>query len=119
MSKRSELKFLGDVLDHRREARDLVAGTTVDDFVANRQLQLAVTHLLQIIGEAAYHLSAETRGQCPEVPWTDIIGMRHRLVHDYAQVSYRFVWETATRDLDPMIAAIEKILPPEPPDSAR
>jgi uncharacterized protein with HEPN domain len=37
---------------------------------------------LQIIGEAAYALPPELRAQRAEIPWTEIIGMRHILVHD-------------------------------------
>jgi uncharacterized protein with HEPN domain len=118
MPKHHDVKYLGDILDYGREARALVAGVSIEDFLANRVLQLALAHLIQIIGEAAFKLPVATREQAPEVPWADIIGMRHRLVHDYGMVSYRFLWEAATEDLEPLIRAVETILTPPGPPSA-
>jgi uncharacterized protein with HEPN domain len=111
MAKHHDVKYLGDIVDFGREARTMVEGVSLDEFLANRQMQLALAHLVQIIGEAAYKLPAESREQMPDVPWADIIGMRHRLVHDYGMVSYRFLWETAMDDLEPLIQAVERRLP--------
>ena len=43
--------------------------------------------------------------------------MRHRIVHDYRNVNLDVLWDTVTDDLPPLIAALETVVPPEPPDS--
>ena len=76
--------------------------------------QLALAHLLMIIGEAASRVSVPTREKHPDIPWPRIVGMRHRLVHDYVRTDFGVVWDTATEDLQPLIAALEKLGLKEP-----
>jgi hypothetical protein len=51
---------------------------------ADANLRLALIHLIQIIGEAGRQVSREFSDRYPEIPWADIIGMRHKVVHDYS-----------------------------------
>ena len=53
---------------------------------ADENLRLALTHLVQIIGEAGRQVSREFSDRHPEIPWADIVGMRHKVVHDYLGV---------------------------------
>jgi uncharacterized protein with HEPN domain len=76
---------------------------------------LAISKALEIIGEAAARISAEMRTAHPEIPWSDIIGMRNRLVHEYLRVDLRKVSDTARDDIPPLIALIEPLEPPENP----
>jgi len=117
MTKRSEEMYLADMLQYAREARALAAGRTTEDFQSDRTLQLALTYLVQIVGEAASKMSASSREVLPELPWGEMAGMRNRIVHDYANVSYQIVWNVVQNRLDELIAALEKITPPEPPSA--
>ena len=74
---------------------------------------LALVKSIEIIGEAASNVSLETRNEYRDISWTDIIGMRHRLVHGYSDVNFDTVWSTATDYLPPLIAALERILATE------
>lgn len=49
---------------------------------ADEDLRLALTHLVQTLGEAARRVSSPFQQAHPEVPWRKIIGMRHKVVHD-------------------------------------
>jgi hypothetical protein len=60
---------------------------------------------LQIIGEAAYALPKELRDQRSDIPWNEIIGMRHILVHDYFVIDIDIVWGAVDRDLPDIKAA--------------
>ncbi len=62
-------------------------------------VRVYVVHNLQIIGEAAYKLSANLRSQHADVPWPKILGLRHILVHDYFRVDYEIVWGVVELDL--------------------
>ena len=71
--------------------------------------QVWVVYHLQVLGEAARKLSSTIRAQYPEVPWTQIIGMRNILVHDYFGIDRDVVWAVVERDLPrlkPQITAI-------------
>lgn len=78
-------------------------------FEQDSNLFLAVTHLIQIIGEAARRVSEEFRGTHPEIPWATIVGMRHKIVHDYIHIDVETVWETATIDLPTLVEQLEQI----------
>jgi uncharacterized protein with HEPN domain len=65
---------------------------------------------LQIIGEAARALPEEVRALAPEIPWSNIIGMRNILVHGYFEIDTDIVWNTATRDVPALKPAMERLL---------
>ncbi|HEV7238807.1 MAG TPA: HepT-like ribonuclease domain-containing protein [Thermoanaerobaculia bacterium] len=117
MTKTSEAKYVADMLEYARKAVAMSEGVTVETFNEDEKLQLALAHLVQIIGEAAGRTGEATRAALSSVAWSQIIGMRHRLVHDYGNINYDVVWDTATNDLPPLIAALEKFTPPEPPSA--
>ena len=83
---KSDRVRLQHMLDAAREALSFVREKTREDLDQDRLLVLALVKAIEIIGEAAYQVSSETRSQIPEVPWEDIIGMRHRLVHAYFEI---------------------------------
>lgn len=47
----------------------------------------------------------------PEIPWADIVGMRHKVVHDYLGVDEDIVWQVVTEDLPQLLPTLESILP--------
>jgi len=70
-----------------------VQGLSKQDYDADENLRLALVHLVQIIGEAARHGSETTRTALPDIPWREITGMRHKIVHDYMDTDEDLVWE--------------------------
>ena len=72
-------------------------------------LNLALTRLVELVGEAAWFVLNEFRAQHPEVPWADIVGMRQHLTHGYADINYDDVWRVIQEDLPPLIAQIQAI----------
>lgn len=110
---RRDPAYLLDILIAAREALEFVAGVTRDEFERSRLHQRAVVKALEMIGEAARRISAETQAAHPGLSWSDMIGMRNRLVHGYFEVDLKKVWDTVQDDLPPLIAALESIVPPE------
>ena len=74
------------MLDAAREAVGFVQGRTRSDLNRDRQLVLALVKGIEIIGETAYQVTPATRQQTCGIPWDDMIGMRHRLVHAYFDI---------------------------------
>lgn len=70
---------------------------------------------LETIGEAARKLSDDVKTAHPHIPWTDIVGMRHRLIHDYFRLDLRKIWDTNQQDIPKLIAMLEPLVPPEAP----
>ncbi len=90
-----------------RDAISYMTDRTRADLDADSMLARAVLHAVQEIGEAASQVSEPTRELIPSVPWTQIVGMRHRLVHVYWGIDLSLVYEVVERHLRPLLAAID------------
>lgn len=110
---RDDEAYLLDMLLAARDGLRFTTGLTFAQFEGSRLQQYAVLKAIEIIGEAAAHISAETKKTHADLPWTDIIGMRNRLVHGYFDVNIVRVWETVQDDLPRLISQIEPLVPPE------
>ena len=89
---RDDAARLLDMLLAAREAAALADGLTFAAFESNRMAQLAILKAVETVGEAASHVGADTRESNPEIPWSGIVGMRHRLVHGYFRINLARVW---------------------------
>ena len=107
--------YVGHMLDMARKAVGKTAGLSRARYDADENLRLALTHLVQIIGEAARNVSREFCDEHPEIRWADIIGMRHKVVHDYLGVDEDIVWQVVTEDLPELVSALEPLAPLLPP----
>lgn len=86
MADPDDLVYIGHMLDMTRRASTALQGKSHVDYEADEIPQLGLTHLVQVIGEAARRVSSKFQQSHPEIPWRRIIGMRHRIVHDYMRV---------------------------------
>jgi uncharacterized protein with HEPN domain len=112
MARRDDLVRLRHMLDHAREAAELVRGRSRGDLDSDRVLGLALVRLLEIVGEAANRVSEETRRQQPAIPWSQIVSLRHRLIHGYDSVDLDILWALLQSDVPALVAALESIVPP-------
>ena len=71
--------------------------------VDRNALALALTHLIQIIGEAASNVSRDFCDSHPEIPWANIVGMRHKVVHDYLGTDDKIVWQVVRPNLPELV----------------
>ena len=107
---------LRHMLDYAREAVELTKDKTQDDLGTERILDLALLHLITMIGEAANRIPSEFQAGHSVIPWAQIVGMRNRLVHEYDEINYNVLWLTVTEDLAVLISQLEKIVPPKDAD---
>ncbi len=100
------------MLDMARQARELVADRTRADYDADVALRLALAHLVQNIGEAARRVSPQVQKAHPDIPWRNIVGIRHKVVHEYFYVDYDIIWDVVTSDLPALMSKLEQIAGP-------
>ena len=101
-----------DIIESARMACSYVADIERDDFVRNVQLQDAVIRRIEILGEAARRVSAQFREQHPEIPWSDMIGVRNWLAHGYDDVDLDLVWVTVQEEVPELLNRLVSLVPP-------
>lgn len=88
-----------------------VEGMTEAEFAADEKTFDAVVRKLEVIGEAANHVTAETRDRLPALPWATMIAQRHVAIHHYRKLSPIRIWSTVRDDLPRLIRTLEEYLP--------
>jgi len=92
---RREPSFLKDILSACRKIEAIVAATSEGSFRRDDVLPPAVLHHLTMIGEAVSRLSDGLRASYPDVPWRQIVAVRHRIVHGYFDLDWQILWDAA------------------------
>lgn len=100
------------IRDAAESAARFIAGRTREDLETDEMLRLALTKLVEIVGEAAKQLTSDGRARFPEVAWDDAARMRDRLVHHYFDVDLDVLWATVTQDLPAVLEALGPDLGP-------
>lgn len=111
---RRDEQRLDDILEALDWIGKAIAGRTETDFLADEILCYAVAQKLTVIGEAVTRLSPEIRARHSSVPWSDIVGLRNILVHEYFGIYWPLVWQTAVDDapvLRRQVAALRSVDP--------
>ena len=106
-----------DMLTFARRALRHLGRTSESDFASDALLQDAVIRCVLVVGEAANGVSPGFREEHPEVPWSDICGMRNRLVHDYLGVDLGLVRDVVAHRLPALVVALEPLAAPDGYDS--
>ena len=110
MTQKDDTVYLREILDCVAQIETYTQNVTFEIFRQERMRQDAVIKQIENIGEAARKLSEGFRKKHFEVPWLQIINMRHRIAHEYSSLDLQAVWDTATMDLLPLREAIQGIL---------
>ncbi|MEK9175270.1 MAG: DUF86 domain-containing protein [Patescibacteria group bacterium] len=100
--------YLSHILDAIETIEDFCSGKNYEDFKGDKLLQDGLIRELEIIGEAAKHLSEEYKNRISDIPWKDIVGMRDRLIHYYFGVDLEAVWKTVNNDIQRLKTVIQE-----------
>lgn len=113
--------FIGHMLAAIDRLSELMARTDRKTFDSDWVVQDAVIREREVLGEAAGRVSDEFVRAHPEIPWREITGIRHKLIHDYFGIDLGIVWSTANvnvPEVDPLIrAATATLVTNDSPDA--
>ena len=102
-------------IQHLHEAAEkalaFTRGKSRQDLEDDELLRLALTKLVEIVGEAAKQVSEPTRLANPAVPWSAAARTRDRLTHHYFDIDLDILWTTITEDFPKFLEVL-----PEPPE---
>jgi uncharacterized protein with HEPN domain len=104
-------KYLYDALQAGRNIRVFCEGKTLADYQADRQLRSATERQFEIIGEALRKLSSEDAATVTRISeYQRIIAFRNILIHGYAEIDDRIVWDVLQNKLPRLIEELEPLL---------
>ncbi|MCB9076710.1 MAG: DUF86 domain-containing protein [Anaerolineaceae bacterium] len=108
--RKDDLIRLHHMLDAANEALAFAEDNTRIDLDSNRMLTLSLVKCIEIIGEAAVNISKDSREALPQIPWSNIVGMRNRLIHAYFSINLDIIWKTVQENLPDLVQELEKIV---------
>lgn len=109
----AETDYLRHMLDEAVYLQEQSADLSAGDFQTDPTFQRAFVRSLEIIGEAAKHVSEPFRSRYPAVQWRAMAGMRDRMIHDYLGVDYGIVWDVVRNKVPQLRQELERILAAE------
>jgi uncharacterized protein with HEPN domain len=110
MSQHKTSVSLRHMLDHALEAVAMTKGKARAELDEDRQLNLALVRLLEIIGEAASRIPKEEQARYADISWSEIVSLRNRLIHGYDTVDFDILWQIINQDLPSLIESLRKTL---------
>ena len=110
MKKPEPEMFILHIRDAILKIEKFTLGRRQADLDLDDMLLSAVAYQIIIIGEASGFLPKETTNEMPEIPWKDVVGTRHKVVHDYFCVDLKVVWDVVENRLPELKKAIERYI---------
>jgi uncharacterized protein with HEPN domain len=101
---------IAHMLEAIAQASAFARGRARHHLESDRMLELALARLVEIVGEAAKHVSQPVRDLDPDIPWKEICGARDRLAHGYFAVDHAILWKIVSEDLASLEARLQSIL---------
>ena len=99
-----------DMRLHATDALAIAHRIGRDEFLSDRTMQHAVIRCLTVIGEAANRVSDDTRNALPNVAWSEAVGLRNVLVHDYQRIDVSRLWTIVETELPPLVRELSAYL---------
>ena len=100
---------LDDVLEAIAKRERFTEGMTYETFIEDEKTVDAMLRNFEVIGEAAKNVPEDVRHANPEVPCSEMDGMRDKLIHGYATVELRIVRTTVQEELLSLAPQIEDV----------
>jgi uncharacterized protein with HEPN domain len=106
---KSDSIYIEHILNSINSIQEYISGLSLEIFLDDRKTQDAVVRQFEIIGEATKRISSDFQDNHPNIPWSQMAGMRDVLIHDYIDVNFEIVWKTAIEDIPVVKEAILKL----------
>lgn len=110
MSKKDDTIYIRHIYDAITRIEDYTRGVDQEKFFHEHMIQDAVVRQLEIVGEAAAHISGTYKKAHSTIPWHNVVGMRNRLIHEYFGIDLKGIWSTVLRDLPPLKKELRDVL---------
>jgi len=103
-----EKGYIYDMIKYCEEIIAIIKNENHESFSKNRLMQLALERLIEIVGEAANHISMQTQLYSSRIPWSSIIGLRNKIAHDYGEILTDRIWLISTINIPELLKVIKE-----------
>jgi uncharacterized protein with HEPN domain len=110
MKQKIDEPYLLHIKDAIEAIEIFIHGKTLDDFKKDDYFQSAVIRKLEVIGEAAKHVSPKIKMIAIDIPWEPIVAVRNRLIHGYFSIDEERVWGMVIQDIPKLKEQIRTLL---------
>ena len=107
---RDEIMYLQDIAQSCEKILRFTAGLTQSDLMQDEKAYDAVVRNLEIIGEAAKHISEDLRRQLPDIEWRKAAGLRDMLAHAYFGIDDDILWDVVQNKVPQLGKAVRTFL---------
>lgn len=107
---RDEIMYLQDIAESCEKVLRFTAGLSQSDLIGDEKTYDAVVRNLEIVGEAAKHISEEIKRQLPEIEWRKTAGLRDMLVHAYFGIDNDILWDVVQNKVPRLAIATRTFL---------
>jgi uncharacterized protein with HEPN domain len=104
--------FLWDMARAIQRLQGFAEESSLEAYLASIFSQSAVERQFEVLGEAARRISSAFQQAHPEIDWSNIIGLRNVIAHQYEQVDQEKLWTTIKNNLPDLLMKVEALLPP-------
>lgn len=108
--KRSTEIYIKDILEYMKRAEKHIKGLDFEDFLHDNKTCDGVIRCIEVIGEASKNIPDDIRSRYPFIPWSDMAGMRDKVIHGYFVVDFENVWLVAKEEIPRLKPLIKKVL---------
>ncbi|WP_439598090.1 HepT-like ribonuclease domain-containing protein [Falsiroseomonas sp.] len=108
---RDDAALLRDLFEAAQAALRFAEGLDEAAFLRSELHQQAIIRVVAIVGEVAWRMTPGFKAAHPDIPWQAMAGMRHRIVHDYADVDLDLVWRVVVHELPPLVSRLRALFP--------
>jgi uncharacterized protein with HEPN domain len=109
MSKRPIDLLLNDIYQAIDRIEQYIKNLSFDAFSKDQKSVDAVVRNLEIIGEAANRLPDEFKEKYSTIEWHKVVGLRHRIVHEYFGIDLEIIWQILHKDLPELKQKIAEV----------
>jgi len=113
MSKRPIELLLNDICQGIDRIEQYIRNLSFDAFAEDQKSVDAVARNLEIIGEAANRLPDEFKEKYSEIEWNKVVGLRHRIIHEYFGIDLEIIWQILHKDLPELKRKVTHIMKDE------
>ena len=81
-----------------------------ESFCSDKKLRYVVERRIEVIGEAARHVSQSFQESHPEIPWKRIVGLRNILAHEYGEILVERIWRVALENVPELYLELDRLI---------